>query len=131
MAVLDTHILVWWFDERPRLSRRVRELLDRAGPERPLRVSAISLWEISNLYSFGRLDLKRPLRDWLEMATASPKVDVASITPAVAAAVATLPEAFHRDPADRIIVATSLVLGEPLVTVDRRIVESGIVPVIA
>jgi PIN domain nuclease of toxin-antitoxin system len=48
--------------------------------------------------------------------------------PAVAAEVAALPDSFHRDPADRIIVATARVLGAALVTRDRRIVEAGLVP---
>lgn len=64
------------------------------------------------------------------MATASPKVVVEPLTPAVAAAVAGLPDSFLRDPADRIIVVTALVLGEPLVTHDRRIAASGLVEVI-
>ena len=130
MAVLDTHVLVWWMEGAERLSRRVRGILDGAGLPTPLRVSAVSLWEIANLHSFGRLKLRRPLRDWLEMATASPKVSVEPLTPAIAAAVADLPDSFHRDPADRIIVATALVLGEPLVTLDRRIAASGVVDVI-
>jgi PIN domain nuclease of toxin-antitoxin system len=130
MPVIDTHALVWWIERNPRLSRRARALMDGAERDRPLRLSGISLWEISNLYSFGRLKFRQPLRDWLELATASPKVVVEPITPAIAAAVSTLPESFHRDPADRIIVATALVFGEPLITADRRIAESGVVPVI-
>jgi PIN domain nuclease of toxin-antitoxin system len=130
MALLDTHVLVWWMEGAHRLSRRVRDLLDGAGLPSPMRVSAISLWEIANLHQFGRLRFSRPLRDWLEMATASPKVSVEPLTPAVAAAVAGLPDSFHRDPADRIIVATALVLGEPLVTLDKRIAASGVVQVI-
>jgi PIN domain nuclease of toxin-antitoxin system len=52
-----------------------------------------------------------------------------SISPAVAAAVAALPETFHRDPADRIIVASAQIAGATLMTRDRRIIDAGIVAI--
>jgi PIN domain nuclease of toxin-antitoxin system len=63
----------------------------------------------------------------LERAAAPPLVRVVGISAAIAAAVAALPETFHRDPADRIIVASAQVTGATLMTRDRRIIESGIV----
>lgn len=78
----------------------------------------------------GRIDLDLPLRDWLERATAPPLVQRTSITPAVAAEVAVLPDSFHRDPADRIIVSTARVLGATLLTRDRRIIDAKLVPVL-
>ncbi|MEQ1858217.1 MAG: PIN domain-containing protein, partial [Longimicrobiales bacterium] len=71
-----------------------------------------------------------PLRDWLEAAVAPPLVRRVAISPAVAAEVAALPDSFHRDPADRILVASARVTGSTLVTQDRRIVDSGLVPTI-
>jgi len=50
------------------------------------------------------------------------------ITPAIAAEVARLPSTFHRDPADRVIVATAIVLGLTLLTEDSRILKARIVP---
>lgn len=52
------------------------------------------------------------------------------ISPAVAAEVAALPASFHRDPADRIIVASTLVSGAMLLTQDRRIIDANIVDTI-
>lgn len=52
------------------------------------------------------------------------------ISPAVAAEVARLPDSFHRDPADRIIVATAMVLGAALLTNDRRIRDAALVPTV-
>jgi PIN domain nuclease of toxin-antitoxin system len=49
------------------------------------------------------------------------------MSPALAAEVAALPESFHRDPADRIIVAAARTVGATLLTQDRRIIEAGIV----
>ena len=125
-ALLDTHILIWWLDQSARLSPAQQEVLSAADPDSPLLVSDITLWEIATLCSLGRIQLSLPLRDWLDKAVAPPLVRRQGISPAVAADMAALPESFHRDPADRIIVATARVLGATLLTQDRRIVDSGL-----
>ncbi len=129
-ALLDTHVLLWWRGDPSRLSHRQRDRIDGTSPDNPLWVSDISLWVIATLQSLRRIDLALPLRDWLESATAPPLVRRCGISPAVAAEVATLPDSFHRDPADRILVASTKVLGATLLTQDHRIVESDLVPVI-
>jgi PIN domain nuclease of toxin-antitoxin system len=127
-ALLDTHILLWWLGPASRLSPAQWKLIGSAGPEEPLLVSEITLWEIATLHSLGRIELRLPLRDWLEAATAPPLVRRIGISPAVAAEVAVLPDSFHRDPADRILVATARVFGATLLTQDQRILEAEIVP---
>ena len=66
----------------------------------------------------GRLVLSVPLLEWFEAAAHPRSVEVVPVTPAIAAEVAALPATFHRDPADRLIVATCRVLGAPLLTHD-------------
>jgi PIN domain nuclease of toxin-antitoxin system len=129
--LLDTHVLLWWFDSSPRLPASYERLIRDPKPEEPFWVSDISLWEIAMLVQLGRIRLRLPLRDWLEAATALPLVRRIGISPAVAAEVAALPETFHRDPADRILVATARVLGATFLTRDRRIIDAKIVPVLA
>ncbi|MCD4749965.1 MAG: type II toxin-antitoxin system VapC family toxin [Thermoanaerobaculales bacterium] len=126
--LLDTHIIVWWFEQNPRLLPAQKKTLATADAKSPLVISDISLWEISTLISLGRLKLRLPLRDWLERAVAPPLVRRIGISPAIAAEVASLPDSFHRDPADRILVATSRVLGATLLTLDKRIIDSGLTP---
>jgi len=75
----------------------------------------------------SRIQLAMPLREWLEKAVAPPLVRRHGISPAIAAEVAALPDSFHRDPADRILVATARILGATLLTQDRHITESGLV----
>jgi PIN domain nuclease of toxin-antitoxin system len=128
IAFLDTHILLYWLGDPARLTSRQQAVLREASPEQPLRISDISLWEIATLVDLGRIRLHRPLRDWLEAAVAPPLVQRISISPAVAAEVASLPRTFHRDPADRIIVASARTAGATLLTLDHRIIDSGIVP---
>lgn len=130
-ALLDTHILLWWVNGDSRLSSRQRQILEQAGEDQPLWVSDISLWEIATLTSLKRIEMLIPLRDWLERATAPPLVQRMPISPAVAAEVAALPDDFHRDPADRIIVASARVLGATLLTQDHRIIKAELVPTLA
>ena len=126
MVLLDTHVLLWWLDDPARLSAAQREVVLSADIESPLLVSDISLWEVATLHSLGRIRLATPLREWLDNAVAPPLVRRQGISPAVAAEVAALPDSFHRDPADRILVATARVLGVTLLTQDRRIVDADL-----
>lgn len=126
-ALLDTHVLLRWLSSDPRLSTTHKRVIRKAGPEDPLWLSDISLWEIATLYNLGRIQLHLPLRDWLEAAAAPPLVQRFGISPAVAAEVAALPSWFHRDPADRIIVASAHVLGATLLTEDQRIIDAALV----
>ena len=130
-VLLDTHILLWWFSTAPRLSPDQQKILREASEDEPLWVSDITLWEIATLSSLGRIKLHLPLREWLEQATAPLLVQRMPITPAVAAEVAALPDSFHRDPADRIIVASARLLGATLLTQDTRIIDADLVPTLS
>ena len=129
--LLDTHVLVWWLADPQRLSKKQRRVLERVGPDEPVHVSDISLWEIAMLHALGRIRLELPVRDWLERATSPPLVQRIGISPAIAAEVAALPRSFHRDPADRIIVSTARVHGATLLTCDRRIIDAALVATVA
>ncbi len=126
-VLLDTHILLWWHGDRSRLSRDQQDVIASADADSPLQVSDISLWEVAMLHSLGRIRLKIPLREWLEKVVAPPLVRRHGISPAVAAELVSLPDSFHHDPADRILVATARVLGATLLTQDHRIVEAKLV----
>ena len=130
-ALLDTHVLIWWLSDRMQLSPRQREVVEATTPDGPVFVSDISLWEVAMLASLGRIRLALPLREWLDKAVAPPLVRRHGISPAVATEVAALPDSFHRDPADRILVATARVLGATLLTNDRRIVDASLTPTLS
>ena len=120
MIVLDTHIWIWWVSQRDQLSKRLRVQLDEAE-EDSLAVSVISCWEVAKLVERGRLELGLSVESWLQTALAYPSIRLIDLLPEIAVASTQLPGTFHRDPADQIIVATAIVLGCPLATVDKRI----------
>ena len=129
--LLDTHVLLWWLDKHKRLSPNQRNLIQAADAKSPLLVSDISLWEVAMLHERGRINLHIPLREWLDKAAAAPLVQRYGISPAIAAEVAALPASFHRDPVDRILVATARVLGATLLTQDRRIIDAALVDTVS
>ena len=126
-ALLDTHVLVGWLNDPNSLSDAQRRVVDAADAASPLLVADISLWEVATLHSLGRVRIRGSLRRWLEKAVAPPLVKLQGITPAIAAEVAALPDTFHRDPADRILVATARVMDAVLLTRDQRIIKAGLV----
>jgi PIN domain nuclease of toxin-antitoxin system len=125
--ILDTHAWIWWINQDARLGASVIERLDALPPGHRPRVCDISLWEVAMLAERGRLVLSVPLLEWFEAAAHPRSVEVVRATPAIAAEVVALPASFHRDPADRLIVATCRVLGAPLVTHDLLITRSRLV----
>jgi PIN domain nuclease of toxin-antitoxin system len=127
IALLDTHILLWWFEQPKRLSLPQRRILARANAAHPLGVSDTTLWEVALLVEVGRVRLALPIDQWLSRATAAPRVELCATTPEIARELASLATTRGWDPADRLLVATARVFGVPLVTSDARILESGLV----
>jgi PIN domain nuclease of toxin-antitoxin system len=117
--LLDTHALLWWQAGSDRLSARARRLID-AAPR--LFLSAISVWELAMLVDHGRVALDRPTQIWVHDLLADGIVTIAELTPAIAVAAAQLDE-FSGDHADRIIYATAVQNGLPLVTKDDRLTD--------
>lgn len=125
--VLDTHAWVWWIDRNKRLGAVMLTALDGLPADDRPYSSDISLWEVATLVERGRMSLALPLAEWLETAAHPRTVRLVPISPQVASGVAMLPARFHRDPADRIIVATCRAMDLPLLTRDRRILRSRLV----
>jgi PIN domain nuclease of toxin-antitoxin system len=118
VIVIDTHVWIWWVDDDPRLKRAVRDLIDG---ERDVRVSAISLLEIATVVSLNRLILRPSVRHWLQIAQSAEQIRIVPLTDEICLDSVNLPGSFHRDPADRVIVATARILNSELVTADGRI----------
>ena len=122
MIALDTHALVWWVSDPQRLAPKARKAIEaavKAGDD--LAVSSISAWEISMLVAAGRLELTMDVDSWITRVESFPGLTFVPVDNRVALLAANLDGFPHRDPADRIIVATALGLGASLVTADERI----------
>jgi PIN domain nuclease of toxin-antitoxin system len=123
--VIDSHVLYWWLDGFPRLSKRALDVLENAAVEGALlKIAAVTLWEFADKERQGKFVSRQPVAMW-------PKLlhDVAWLKMVDTSAEIWLTAAAldwdHRDPADRIIAATALIHGVPVLTKDRVFHEKG------
>src|ERR1022692_595997 len=108
--LLDTHALIWWLNDEPRLSRAQIQALDRAtASSESLGVSAISFWEIAKLIERERLKLPRSLDQFFDEIESHPAVRLLPLSPRISIESTRLGARFHNDPADQIIAATARV----------------------
>jgi PIN domain nuclease of toxin-antitoxin system len=122
MIVLDTHIWVWWVHGDSQLTNQQNQWL-QLYESQGLGVCAISCWEVAKLVEYKRLTLPCPVSDWMNQALAYPGVRLLELTPEIAVESTQLPGAFHRDPADQIIVATARIYNFSLLTSDTKILS--------
>ncbi|PIX43317.1 MAG: hypothetical protein COZ57_19465 [Armatimonadetes bacterium CG_4_8_14_3_um_filter_66_20] len=119
--LLDTHVWIWSQELPGQLGDQARALLTDEANE--LYVSPVSSLEVARLLWGGRLTLAGSLRTWLVESLEALGAETASFDHQVAIQAYSLPGEFHRDPADRILVATAMVQTLTLMTADERILE--------
>jgi PIN domain nuclease of toxin-antitoxin system len=126
--LLDTHVWIWWNMRPEKLSARVRNLVANAAKYEELLLSAISVWEFCKLLQKKKLEISIDPEDWIRIALEMSKLRLIALSPAIAYRSTTLPQPFHDDPADQIIVATSLEENAAIITSDERILSYKSVP---
>ena len=118
--LLDTHALIWALTKPEQLPSAVTRLMNDDA-NYPFGFAAISVWEIAMLVSKGRIELGHAVSKWFQAALNPAYIRLLPLTPAIAIESTVLPENFHADPADRLIVATARVHDLTLVTADKKI----------
>jgi PIN domain nuclease of toxin-antitoxin system len=119
--LLDTHVLIWAVEKPEELGKNSKSLLEDG--ENEIFISPVSTLEIAQLISSGRIELNQTLNSWLKKALKNLKAETVPFTHETAEAAYKLPEPFHKDPADRILVATAVLENLSLMTADERIVN--------
>jgi PIN domain nuclease of toxin-antitoxin system len=121
MIVLDTHVWVWWLSECQSLPPKVQKILTEAKAKQAIFISSISVWEVAQLASRGRLKLTMDYADWIAQTESLSFINFVPVSNHIALRSVQLPPPLHQDPADRVIMATALILGMPLITKDEKI----------
>ena len=121
LTLLDTHAWVWWVTGDQRLSRSAKRVVDRASRRNALALSFISIWEVAKKVEKGQLVLDRSVSEWLDAATARPGLQLVELTRRILEESCRLPQPFHGDPADQMIVATARDRDAVVVSKDRQI----------
>jgi len=119
--LLDTHVLIWSQEAVASLGPKTQRLLTDDRHE--LVVSAVSTLEIARLVHLGRLTLKLPIESWTSQAIAALQARSLPVDDSVAREAYALPGEFHKDPADRLLVATARLERATLVTADDAILS--------
>lgn len=124
--VLDTCALMAFVDGEP-MRRDAVDAIDDAKRSTTAYVPSVTALEIAQKCAVGKLSLPRKLspRAYYHSVAMQPGFRELSVSIEIGLAAYELPEPFHRDPADRLIVAMARLLDAPVVTVDRRILAYG------
>lgn len=121
LVLLDTHIWVWLMQDMPGLSKSTLSVIRTAARNQQVRISAISIWEVAMLEVKKRITLSIECRAWIQKALSVPGLKMLEMTPDILFESTRLPDNFHADPSDRIIVASARSVGATIITADKAI----------
>lgn len=123
-VLIDTHVLIWIVEGQP-LEPLATEAIDAAAERRELIVSAVSAWEIGYIAAKPQLSriLGKDARAWFWNAVRQTHARVRDLEADLLLDVAHLPEPLHRDPADRMLIATARANDLTLITRDRALLD--------
>jgi len=124
VILLDTHVLIWMSSDPRRLSKKAREAIREARQTAGIAVASITLWELAWLAEQRRVLVASSVEAFVRDSIS--RVVVMPMTPEIVALAVDLPEAYPKDPADRLIASTAIVDGIPLVTADERIRQAKV-----
>jgi len=118
-VIVDTHIFVWDILGSSRLSDRMIEIMDDCSDS--LYLSSITLWEVGMLVGKQKLNLNVSVDRFCNVGLKKRKYEILPITPQIAQIVSQYANAINKDPADRIIAATTMVHNATLLTEDNNL----------
>lgn len=122
MIVLDTHTLIWWVSgDTAQLSAAAMGIINAEQSDGEILVSSITAWEIAMLVAKERIALSMDVAQWLDVVSQIDNVRFVPIDNEISVKSTELPGEFHKDPADRMIVATARKFAAPLVSADEKI----------
>jgi PIN domain nuclease of toxin-antitoxin system len=119
--LLDTHVWIWSQEDMGRLGPQTRRLLVSRQHEN--HVCTISTLELARLVSAGDITVSIALRDWVEQGLRALQAHTVEVSHEISLEAYALPSPFHKDPADRILVAAARCRELTVLTADDRILN--------
>lgn len=121
--LLDTCAVIWFAEDAPIAAAAAAAMDASEADGVPVLISPISAWERALLVAKGRLRSPLSPKDWFDRVLTAGGLKLAPMSPDILADASFLPEPLHRDPADRIIIATARALDLTIVTRDHLILD--------
>jgi PIN domain nuclease of toxin-antitoxin system len=121
--LLDTHVWIWLVLGEESIPGPILERLLAAAGAGSMHLSVMSIWELNLLDAKRRIALNLPCLAWVRTALDRSGAIIAPLTPEIAVESNRLPDQFHSDPVDRILVATARTESFTLLTRDRAILD--------
>jgi len=115
--LLDTHVLIWYLDDYLRIPTRITSLID--STENQKYICSISLWEIAIKTNIGKLKMSLSFDELLTEVKNS-DITVLQVEEKYLKGILTLPF-FHKDPFDRLLIATAIAENITIITADENI----------
>jgi PIN domain nuclease of toxin-antitoxin system len=121
MVILDTHVIIWDALKPELVTQKAREAILSANKTDGILFCDISLWEIAMLMHKKRIIVDAPYLAFIDLIRSANRYIFKGITPEIADLSVNLANELTQDPVDRIICATSIITGAPLITADKNI----------
>ena len=121
--LMDTHVWVWWHTAPEKLSSKVRDTIINLDATDQLLMSVISVWEVAKLVEKNKLRLSIEIDQWVVEALNMSHFQLLPLSPEIAIESTRLPQPFHQDPSDQMIVASARLFDATVLTVDQLILS--------
>ena len=127
MILLDTCAIIWDALEKSQLSEKALNAINKADEFNALIISDISIWEIAMLIKKERIKIDTTASNLINLYLQTRNISVIQISPEIAELSVNFGEEVNKDPADRVIAATSIIQNAQLVTADKNLIKSKVV----
>lgn len=130
MIIMDTCAIIWDALQKDKLTKKAKTVISKADASGELFICDISIWEIAMLAKRKRIEVDDTAANLVRLFLESRNITVMPITPEIAELSVNLGPEINNDPADRIIVATSIIKQAPIVTADTNLRDARMVETI-
>jgi PIN domain nuclease of toxin-antitoxin system len=124
--LLDTCTAIWMTTREPLAEKAVAALADAKAAGQPVFVSAITAWEMAMLLARGRIRETKTAEQWYSDFRLEAQIEEQPVTARIFMSSCSLPQPLHKDPIDRILIATARQNDLTIITRDRAILNYGV-----